>query len=540
MESPPSAGSIVRRSAVEGASQARLVSLARASQLINSSLVLDEVLERVLDALIEVTGAERGFLVLAEGPGGELKVRVARNVDRRSLDEPAFQVSRNLLKRVVEAKQALHVTDALTDPTYNRFASVTDLQLRSILAAPLTVRDKTIGAVYVDSRLRAGAFNEGDLEIMGAFASQAAAAIENARLYQDVRQRMTEVAALRDYQENVLRSAASAIVTLDANGRVTVFNRAAETIFGLPAAHAIGRPYHEVLGATVSSRLLTRMARVMSQGESMGEIEVDGPLGNRARAILRISLSPLNSGGAGGTQGLVLVADDLTAARVADEARAREAAEKDRIRSMFGHYVAPGVVDHLLTGGQQVKLGGIRLPVSILFADIRGFTTTAESLPPEEVVDLLNRYLGVATRAILGQQGTLDKYMGDAVMAFFNAPLPQDQHELRAVRAAWALQRAVQETAASGGPQVGYGVGVNTGDAIVGNIGTEQLMNYTVIGDIVNVAQRLQSVARAGEVLVAETTYAAVKDYVEAESLPPMEVKGRKAPVQVYRLRAVF
>ena len=529
----------MRRPAVEGASQARLLSLAKASQLINSSLVLDEVLERVLDALIEVTGAERGFLVLAEAPSGDLKVRVARNVDRSSLDQPALQVSRNLLKRVVESGKPLHLTDALTDPNYSRFASVTDLQLRSIMAAPLTSRERTLGAVYVDSRLRAGAFNEGDLDLMAAFASQAAAAIENARLYQDVRQRMVEVAALRDYQENVLRSAASAIVTLDSAGRVTVFNRAAETIFGMAATAAVGRPYHEVLGPTVSSRLLSRMARVMGQGESMGEIEVDGALANRGRAILRISLSPLKASGADGTQGLVLVADDLTAARLADEARAREAAEKERIRAMFGHYVAPGVVEHLLAGRDKLTLGGKRQPVSIVFADIRGFTTIAESLAPEAVVELLNKYLGVATRAILSYDGTLDKYMGDAVMAFFNAPLPQDQHALRAVRSAWTMQKEVLAAAQQGGPQVGYGVGVNTGEVIVGNIGTEQLMNYTVIGDAVNVAQRLQSAARAGEVLLSDSTYAQVKDYVDAEPLPPMEVKGRKAPVHVYRLRAV-
>jgi adenylate cyclase len=244
----------------------------------------------------------------------------------------------------------------------------------------------------------------------------------------------------------------------------------------------------------------------------------------------------------GRAQGLVLVAEDLTEARIAAEGRAREAAEKERVRALFGHYVAPSVVEHLMEQAArgQVQLGGTRQTVSILFADIRGFTTIAESLaPPEAVLNLLNRYLGVATEAIIKDDGTLDKYMGDAVMAFFNAPLPQTDHVLRAVRAAAAMQRAVQAAQQVGGPPVGFGVGVNTGDAIVGNIGTEQLMNYTVVGDAVNVAARLQSVARAGEVLLSGATYEQVKERVDAESLPPIEVKGRRQPVAVYRLRDV-
>jgi len=538
---PQAGASAIRAGAVDVLTKQRLVSLVRASQLINSSLVLEEVLQRVLDALIEVTGAERGFLVLADQPGGELTVKVARNYERRTLAEETFQISQTLLTRVIQTGQAIHCVDALADPTYSRFASVTDLQLRSILAAPLKSRDKTLGAVYVDSRLRAGVFDDDDLELMAAFASQAAAAIENARLYQDLRLQIAEVAALRDYQENVLRSTANAIITLDPDGLITVFNGAAETIFGISSDDAIGRPYHEVLGLTVTTRLLSRMARVMSRGERVAEIEIDGPLNGRERAVLRISLSPLKSSIDGGQRGLgvVLVADDVTEARLAAEASAREAAEKERIRALFGHYVAPSVVEHLLASTEQLRLGGSRQQVSVLFADIRGFSAMAETLPPEEVVALLNRYLGVATNSILCDGGTLDKYIGDAVMAFFNAPLPQEDHALQAVRAAALLQRAVRAEAAAGGPAVGFGVGVNTGEAIVGNIGTPQLMNYTVIGDAVNVAQRLQSVACAGEVLLSESTYEAVKDHVDAEELPPIEVKGRRAPVRAYRLRDV-
>src|SRR5439155_13317976 len=132
-----------------------------------------------------------------------------------------------------------------------------------------------------------------------------------------LRTRMVEVAALRDYQDSVLRSAANAIVTLDTSGRVTVFNRAAETIFGVPSSFAVGRPYDEVLGPAVSVRLLSRFGRVMGKGERIADLEFDGPLNGRDRAVLRLSLSPLGSLGDRGPQGLVLIADDLTEARLA-------------------------------------------------------------------------------------------------------------------------------------------------------------------------------------------------------------------------------
>lgn len=220
--------------------------------------------------------------------------------------------------------------------------------------------------------------------------------------------------------------------------------------------------------------------------------------------------------------------------------RARELTkerEKQAIRSLFQRYVSPVVVDRLVEGRETLALGGRRQEVSVLFADIRGFTTFSENLSPEKVVEALNQYLALAVEAILAEEGMLDKFVGDAVMAIFNAPLPQSEHVLRAVHAALAMQQAILDyNSKTVLPPLSFGIGIHTGQAVVGNIGTSQQMNYTAIGDTINLGKRLQENAAEGQIILSQTTYKAVKEIVIVEDLGLLAVKGRTATEQIYQL----
>jgi PAS domain S-box-containing protein len=515
----------------------RFATLYEIGRKLNSSLELAIVLELVMDSVIEVTGAERGFIMLAEADG--LTVKVARNLDRQTLEAESFQISWTITRQVAESGKPVLITDALSHSSLGQAASVAAFQLRSILCAPLQAKGRHLGVVYVDNRFRSGRFAEADLELLVAFADQAAVAIDNARLYEDLRHRMREIATMKDYQDNIFRSVGSAVLAIDLEGRITTFNRAAEKVFGRSAGEAVGRSHAEVLGETLSGKLFRPIMRVSRPGgESLVGLELGCSLPGRDLAYLNLSVSALRDPD-GQPLGVVLTADDQTEARLAEVARQRAEAERRQIRDVFGRYVARGVVERLLEDPRRVSLGGERQEISVLFADIRGYTTLSEGLDPERVVALLNRYLGVATAAIFAHEGTLDKYIGDAVMAIFNAPLSQSGHALAAVQAALSMQRGLKRLAAESDVSVAYGIGVNTGSAVVGNIGTEQLMNYTAIGDAVNVAARLQSNAQPGEVLLSGSTYAQVAGQVEAERLEPFHLKGRLQPVDVYRLLAV-
>jgi len=210
--------------------------------------------------------------------------------------------------------------------------------------------------------------------------------------------------------------------------------------------------------------------------------------------------------------------------------------EKWAIRNMFQRYVSPAVVERLVDGREDLALGGKRQDITVLFADIRGFTSFSEKLPPEKVVEALNQYLGLAVEPILAQEGTLDKFMGDAIMALFNAPLPQPDCTMRAVRAALAMQQAITDfnQQNNDGHQLNFGVGIHYGQAVAGNIGTAQQMNYTAIGDTVNLAKRLQENAKGGQILLSHDAYKAVQDLAVAQPIGALSVKGRTATEEVY------
>ena len=218
--------------------------------------------------------------------------------------------------------------------------------------------------------------------------------------------------------------------------------------------------------------------------------------------------------------------------------------EKRKITDAFKKYVAPQVVEEISKkGGYHICLGGENRNIAVLFVDIRGFTPMSESLEPEQVVDILNSYLNLTTNAIFANGGTLDKFIGDATMAVFNAPFDLDDYIYRAVKTAWdivsggnAIESKFLERY---GKSVSFGVGVNCGPAVVGNIGCDFRMDYTAIGDTVNTAARLEANAKRGQVLISESVYEQVKDRVTVEPVGEIPLKGKSKGVFVYSLMGI-
>ncbi len=221
-----------------------------------------------------------------------------------------------------------------------------------------------------------------------------------------------------------------------------------------------------------------------------------------------------------------------------------ELMERKRITGIFGRYVAPQVVKEILTKGEAaLQLGGTKREITALFVDIRGFTPMSEKVQPEEVVSILNEYLDLCASAIFENGGTLDKFIGDATMAIFNAPLDLEEHALKAVKTAWAMKQGsipLQEKLTEKyGRSVQFGIGVNTGYAVVGNIGSKTRMDFTAIGDTVNTAARLESNAMPGQILISSVTYEIVRDKVIATPLGTIKVKGKEQELTIYQLDGI-
>ena len=502
--------------------RAQMGALAEVARVVNSSLNLSEVLNRVMDEIIHLTGAERAFLMLLDAETGKLEFRAARNVDRETITGSAFEISRSVVQRVAQEGKPVVTTDAQLDPRFKGHESVVSYNLRSILCVPLRVRGRVTGVVYTDNRVRSGLFSDRDRDLLAAFADQAAIAIENARLFESV-------IAAKALMDNIFASITSGVITTDVSDQVSLVNQAAEAILGTVATEAEGRPYVEAF-PTLRAVLQPLMEQVRRENQPVVAQEVESELPGRGRVNLSLSLSPLKDAEQAWL-GTALVVEDLTDRR-------RLEAQERFIRETFQRYVCPAVVRRLLEDPSRLKLGGQREQVSVLFADIRGFTPFSEYRDPEVLVEVLNSYLSIGADAVLAEEGTLDKFMGDAVMAIFNAPLPQPDHTLRAVRAALRMREAIREYHRSVPPadRLDFGAGIAVGEAVVGNVGTAQQLNYTAIGSSVNLAKRLQENAAAGQILLSEQVYERVKTEMETRLLEPMKLEGFRSPVQVYEL----
>jgi PAS domain S-box-containing protein len=499
-----------------------LLALANISQVVNSSLDPDEVLRIVMDTIVRLTRAERGFLML-RNEQGDLVTTIARNWEQESLDPSEFEISKTIINRVVTEGQPVLTTNASEDPRFGGQESIIAFNLRSILCVPLKVKDVLTGVIYADNRVRTGLFTETERDLLNAFANQAAVAIENARLFESVNRTLAEVTELKNLMDNVFSSIASGVITADVEDKITLMNKAAESILGYRATNLVGKPLHESLQPLADS-ISKHMSTVRKNDLAVIGLEAAPELPERGKVDLRFNLSPLKDA-AQHTQGVAIVLDDLT-----------EQKRLEAQRRLFEKMVSPKVIDQL--DPDQVALGGDRSEITTLFADIRGFTTYSEKLPPEQLVSILNEYLKVSADAVLAQEGTIDKFMGDAVMAWFNAPIPQPDHTLRAIKAALGIRDGIAGLHKVLPPDahLSFGVGIHYGDAVLGLVGTENRIDYTAIGDSVNTAKRIQENTGPGQIFISDTAFRMVHEKVLVNPVTEVNAKGKTIPLKVYEV----
>ncbi len=402
-----------------------LQALAGIGQVVNSTLEVDEVLQIVMDTIIRLTEAERGFLMLRD-ERGEMSIRIARNWEQESINQNEFAISRTVIQRVIDGGEAVLTTNAREDPRFGGQESIIAFNLRSILCVPLNVKTEIIGVIYTDNRIRSGIFSESDRDLLLSFADQAAVSIENARLFSSLKRTLEEVTELKNLMDDVFASIVSGVITADVQDQITLCNRAASSILGHASAEIVGRKIEDII-PSFASDILPHLASVRKSDQPIVGLELSNTLPERGYVDWRFNLSPLKDAGQK-TQGVAIVLDDMT------EQKKLEAQKR-----LLQRMVSPAVLDQI--DPNSLQIGGKKGNITILFADIRGFTAYSEKHTPEDLVAVLNRYLAAAADAVLAYEGTVDKFLGDAVMAWYNAPLPQPDHTLRAVKSALAHTR---------------------------------------------------------------------------------------------------
>ncbi len=499
-----------------------LQALANIGQVVNSTLEVDEVLQIVMDTIVRLTEAERGFLMLRD-ERGEMTIRIARNWEQESINQSESFISRTVVQRVINEGEAVLTTNAREDPRFGGQESIIAFNLRSILCVPLMVKTELIGVIYTDNRIRTGIFSESERDLLIAFANQAAVAIENARLFTSLKRTLAEVTELKNLMDDVFASIVSGVITADVQDQITLCNRAAASILGHTSAEIVGRKIGEII-PTFAEDIMPHLETVRKSEQPVVGLELSHRLPERGNVDWRLNLSPLKDAGQK-TQGVAIVLDDLT-----------ERKKLEAQRGLLQRMVSPAVLDQI--DPNSLQIGGKKVDITVLFADVRGFTAYSEKHTPEELVAVLNRYLAAAAEAVLANEGTVDKFLGDAVMAWFNAPLPQPDHTLRAVKTALGIRDAVAKLHAEMPKEthLDFGVGIHYGDAVLGWIGTERRLEYTAIGDSVNTSKRIQENSAKNQILMSRDAYERVKDQVDVSPFAPIAAKGKTQPVEVYEV----
>jgi len=509
----------------------QLRALAGTTALITSSLDLDQVLNEVMDTVIALTGAERGYIMLRDAQTDEMEFRVARNIDLKTLAEGSFIISRTIVEEVAQTGQPVVTTNALSDPRFSAQESVLIYALRSILCVPLINKGTVTGVVYADNRIKDALFGEKELSLLVAFANQAAIAIENARLFHRLQTALNEITEMKELMDNVLQSIASGVISTDLNTRVTSYNSAAEQIFNVPDTSVVGRSLDSAL--PIIYRYASDLLEVVFSHSYQEMLEIEPELPERGVVNLNLTMSPLKNEGT--TEGVAIVVDDLT-----------EIKKRDATLNVVRRYLPPALVDNIqsLDG---LGLGGERRLITTVFVETRSFHTFPSELQPQELMEWLNLYLTTGAEAIHHHAGVIDKFMGSEIMGLFNTQLnPSDDHAWDAVQAALRMADDIlalsEQTGEPSEPL--YRIGIHTGVATLGNVGSASRREFTAIGDTVNLAKRLKDNALPGQIIISHDTYehcatqlADPANHIRVIERPSIQVKGRRQVAQIYEIQ---
>ena len=511
--------------------------------LSQSSLDLEETLNKVMDEAKKLMNADRSTLWLVDDNRGDLWTKIP------GVGELRCPMGVGFAGQVAETGEPLIIPfDLYTHPNAEN-AKKTDqksgYRTCSLLCMPVFNADKElIGVTQLLNKRKQGdfpaydpenwpeapevwkaSFNRSDQEFMQAFNIQAGVALQNAKLFATVKQQ-------EQMQRDILRSLSNAVISTDKEGQIIAANESAQQLLGVGDSDPLeGKKLCDLVHIKESD--FTAKFEAALEGTDPKAREQYYPdqtlmASGEDKHSVHLSINSIaDARDATNVYGALVVMDDIS--------------DEKRLKSTMYRYMTPELAEVLISL-DNTKLGGDRKEVSVLFSDIRGYTTLTENLEAEEVVKMLNEYFESMVEAIFHYKGTLDKYIGDAIMAVFGSPLPLEDHAWKAVQTAVEMRKRLVAFNANRArqhlPDIRVGIGINSDTVISGNIGSSRRMEFTAIGDGVNLGSRLEGASKqyGVDIVISENTYEACGDRVWARELDRIRVKGKNQPVSVYQL----
>jgi len=482
---------------------------------VTADIKLGSLLRKVMGEATRLLNAERSTLFLNDEKTNTLWSEVGQGLESMQIRLPNHL---GIAGAVFSTGKSINIPYAYADLRFNpAFDKKTNYFTRSILCVPIINKQGVVIGVTQVLNRRGGPFTAEDELRLRAFTAQISIALENAKLFSDVQ-------AMKNYNEAMLESMSNAVITLDEDERIVTCNAAGLKIMQVNAAQILHRSAEEFL-ALENAWVLEKIREVNQSG--ITELMMDAEIQVQGAAVsVNLTLQPLLS---------------VEAKRMGTLVLLENISNEKRLKSTMSRYMDPGIAAQMLSHGAEA-LGGTSVMATVLFSDIRSFTTITEQLGAQGTVALLNEYFTLMVDCIQREEGMLDKFIGDAIMAAFGIPVAHSDDADRAVRTAVAMMRELhtwnEHRVAKGHALVDIGIGLNTDNVVSGNIGSKKRMDYTIIGDGVNLAARLESACKqyGAHILISEFTYKALRGTYFARELDLVVVKGKTQPVAIYEV----
>jgi len=411
-------------------------------------------------------------------------------------------------------------------------------EMKSGMALPIISPPREIGILFVGAQTPCF-FNRKRFHFLDSYTKLAAGAMQTLLLFGETKEATKKIDSLERYQEYVFNSMTNMIVTTDAQGRIYYFNEPAIQAMGLKQED-LGRSLESAFKNSLSPKTVQTILKSLEDGnEILGLEGIYRKGGNELDYSLNVT--PLKTP-RGKKEGLTLLFTNQTREKELKQTVQAVSEERRVIKDMFARYMSNEVMTRLLETPDSVKLGGDKREATVFFADIRGYTSFSESRDPQVIVEILNEYFSEAVENIVQYKGYIDKFIGDCIMAVWGVPMmPEKDDAIKAVSCALAIQNLVRSSKRNffrknDASSLRIGIGINTGPLVAGNLGSIQRMDYSVIGDTVNLAARLESVAGADEIIISQSTRDHIGDTFILEKRDAVRVKGKEKPIQIYNV----
>ena len=476
---------------------------------INSLDDLNELFFNVLTLSSSILNSAKGVVLLKNDVSNIFDPVSVFNIDEIKIKKQIFNTRSGFLSDLNKDKKSFIISQNnkfnhdLFDSTF-------------CLVSPIIYDKKLVGAIMLfDKETREGLcdFEKNDIKILDAISMQTSIAYQNVKLLESLKKS-------NKLNENIMSSITTGIIEVNLFGEIEFVNKEALRLLNREEEEVIGNHYMIIFEK--NDQLLELIQKVESEQERVFENEFE--LKSIKRKIsVNLSCSPVFDEKTS-FSGIVIAIDDLS--------------KINKVKSTFKKYVSKNIVDKLLENEDSLNLGGTESEITILFSDIRGFTSMSEKLSPTEIVKLLNKYFKSMIDVVFKYNGTLDKIVGDELMVLYGVPLKGEDDTDNAVKTAikmfQALDKFNEKIVKEGYKPFKIGIGINKGKAVSGNIGSEQQMNYTVIGDTINLGARLCSHAKSGEILISSSVKGVISNDYAFKKIPSIEVKGKSKPIDVW------